>query len=83
MRIYRPEASGLLPAMVFFHGGGWVFGSVASHDALCRRYAHALRALVVSVDYRLAPEVRTGLACKAMLANLLIGQHWKILPLLA
>ena len=59
VRLYRPEASGLLPAMVFFHGGGFVFGSVASHDSLCRRYAHALRALVVSVEYRLAPEVHS------------------------
>lgn len=48
----------MLPIMVYFHGGGWVFGSVTSHDSLCRRYAHALRALVVSVNYRLAPEVR-------------------------
>ncbi|MEM7135987.1 MAG: alpha/beta hydrolase [Myxococcota bacterium] len=56
VRIYRPaieEGSGLL---VYFHGGGWVVGSVASHDERCRRLCHGARSVVMSVDYRLAPE---------------------------
>lgn len=46
----------LLPPIVFFHGGGWVAGSLESHDATCRRLCNAAQALVVSIDYRLAPE---------------------------
>jgi acetyl esterase/lipase len=42
--------------MLYMHGGGWLYGSVKSHDSLCRALADALRAVVVSVDYRLAPE---------------------------
>ncbi|MEM7434800.1 MAG: alpha/beta hydrolase [Myxococcota bacterium] len=56
IRIYRPadqEGSG---ALVYFHGGGWVVGSVASHDERCQRLCHGARCVVVSVDYRLAPE---------------------------
>jgi acetyl esterase len=45
-----------LPVVVFFHGGGWVLGSIASHDALCRRLCNSSGCLVMSVDYRLAPE---------------------------
>ncbi len=45
-----------LPATVFFHGGGFVIGSLASHDALCRRLAVRSGSIVVAVDYRLAPE---------------------------
>jgi acetyl esterase len=59
LRIYRPEsAPAVLPAIVFFHGGGWVFGSLDSHDGLCRRLCRISRCAVVSVDYRLAPENR-------------------------
>jgi len=57
LRIYRPEsASGPLPVIVFFHGGGWVFGSLDSHDGLCRRLCRLTGCGVISVDYRLAPE---------------------------
>jgi acetyl esterase len=45
-----------LPVVVFFHGGGWVVGSIASHDALCRRLCNQSGCIFVSVDYRLAPE---------------------------
>jgi acetyl esterase len=41
---------------VFFHGGGWVFGTIDTHDAACRALANAADATVISVDYRLAPE---------------------------
>jgi acetyl esterase len=56
VRVYRPEADGPLPALVYFHGGGWVVGSLDSHDPVCRRVASRTPAVVVSVDYRLAPE---------------------------
>ena len=58
IRIYRPRGLGarLLPTVAFFHGGGWVFGNRDSHDAVCRILAHQAGALVVSLDYRLAPE---------------------------
>ncbi|MGW5265285.1 alpha/beta hydrolase [Microbispora sp. NPDC004025] len=57
VRIYRPEPDGRpLPVLVYFHGGGWVFGSVERNDALARDLAHRTGAVVVSVDYRLAPE---------------------------
>lgn len=55
VRIYRP-AVGLRPAVVFAHGGGWVIGSVQTHDGSCRLLATLTGAVVVSVDYRLAPE---------------------------
>jgi acetyl esterase len=58
VRIYRPEADGLLPVVVYFHGGGWVIGDIASHDTSCHRMAAGVPAVVVSVDYRLAPEAR-------------------------
>ena len=56
VRIYRPSAQQPLPVVVFVHGGGFVVGSVQTHDALARRIARDGAALVVSVDYRLAPE---------------------------
>ncbi len=61
VRIYRPltaRASEVLPALVFFHGGGWVFGNLDSHDRLCRSLANGAQCCVVAVDYRLAPEHR-------------------------
>ncbi|QFY08957.1 alpha/beta hydrolase fold domain-containing protein [Nonomuraea phyllanthi] len=57
IRIYRADpGDGALPVAVFFHRGGWVYGSVKRSDALCRDLAIRTRAVVVSVDYRLAPE---------------------------
>jgi acetyl esterase len=55
-RLYRAAASGILPVLVFFHGGGWVVGDIESHDTVCRHLANRAGCAVVSVDYRLAPE---------------------------
>lgn len=44
------------PMIVFYHGGGWVTGSIETHEAVCRRMANEGRCLVIAVDYRLAPE---------------------------
>jgi len=55
VRLYRP-ALGTLSTILYFHGGGWVIGSLNTHDAGCRALANATGSLVVSVDYRLAPE---------------------------
>ena len=56
-RLYRPRA-GTLPLLVYFHGGGWVVGSVALSDNYCRALANASGSAVLSVEYRLAPEHR-------------------------
>ena len=58
LRIYTPRGEGPLPALVFFHGGGWVIGSIRSHDNACRALANASGCIVASVEYRLAPEAK-------------------------
>jgi acetyl esterase len=57
VREFRP-AAGSLPAVVYFHGGGWLLGSLDSHQAVCRALANAAGAAVFSVDYRRGPESR-------------------------
>ncbi|MBR8040516.1 alpha/beta hydrolase [Burkholderia cenocepacia] len=60
-RLYLPVAPSLaepLPALVYYHGGGFTVGSVDTHDALCRMFAHDAQCAVLSVGYRLAPEHR-------------------------
>jgi acetyl esterase len=59
IRAYRPAGaakSDVLPALVFFHGGGWTIGDLDTHDVLCRQLASGARCEVFSVEYRLAPE---------------------------
>lgn len=58
LRLYRPAAAGgaPLPGLVYYHGGGWLLGGLDSHDVVCRRFANAAGCVVVSVDYRMAPE---------------------------
>jgi acetyl esterase len=56
VRIYTPDADTPAPAIVYYHGGGWVIGGLDTHDGACRAFANATGAVVVSVDYRLAPE---------------------------
>jgi len=61
LRAYRPAGAAkdqVLPALVFFHGGGWVIGDLDTHDVLCRQLANGARCAVFSVEYRLAPESR-------------------------
>ncbi len=58
IRIYQPTDSDNLPIIVFYHGGGFVIRDLDSHDNGCRRLAHDNKAVVVSVDYRLAPEYK-------------------------
>jgi acetyl esterase len=59
-RVYVPKTlrttDELAPCLVFFHGGGWVIGDLESHDVVCRTLAHEGALIVISIDYRLAPE---------------------------
>jgi acetyl esterase len=59
LRSYRPakvDRNEILPALVFFHGGGWTIGDLDTHDTLCRELASGARCAVLSAEYRLAPE---------------------------
>ncbi|HXQ59250.1 MAG TPA: alpha/beta hydrolase [Acidimicrobiales bacterium] len=58
IRVYRPRAEEAVPVVTYFHGGGWVIGDIDTHDGTCRTLCHRTGAVVVSVDYRLAPEHR-------------------------
>jgi acetyl esterase len=61
LRFYRPlgtEAGKVIPALVYFHGGGWVIGDLDTHDTLCRELCNQSGCAVISVDYRLGPEHR-------------------------
>lgn len=57
-RVYRPVTGQVLPTLVYFHGGGWVWASVDTHDRIAREYAAAAPVTVVSVDYALSPEAK-------------------------
>jgi acetyl esterase len=57
VRVYWPDtADRLLPVVIYFHGGGFALGSIATHEGICRSLAAGTSAIVMSVDYRLAPE---------------------------
>jgi acetyl esterase/lipase len=58
LRVYSPRGvpERVLPGILFFHGGGWVAGSLETHDGFCRRLANETGCRVIAVDYRLAPE---------------------------
>src|SRR3546814_19836280 len=57
VRVYKPAGTvGALPVLVYFHGGGWMTGSIAGSDRAVRLMANEAKAIIVSVHYRLAPE---------------------------
>jgi len=58
VRVYTPEGKTPFPILLYFHGGGWVVGGLETHDGVCRSLARRAGAVVVSVDYRLAPETK-------------------------
>src|SRR6185437_7942317 len=59
-RVYRPDApdGDALPTVLFIHGGGFVIGNIETHDNQARAICRATRSVVVSLDYRLAPETK-------------------------
>jgi acetyl esterase len=79
LRLYRglgTERGAALPALVYFHGGGWVIGDLDTHDGVCRLIASAAGCAVISVDYRLAPEHKFPAAVDdAMTATEWIAAH--------
>ncbi|ROZ75108.1 alpha/beta hydrolase [Ramlibacter sp. WS9] len=73
LRLYRPaggQENQALPALVYFHGGGWVVGDLDTHDTLCRELANGSGCAIVAVHYRLAPEHRFPAAADDALAAL-------------
>ena len=58
IRVYSPDGEGPHGVLVYYHGGGWVIGDLDTHDHACRALCHGAGCVVVSVDYRLAPEHR-------------------------
>lgn len=68
VRVYRPEGDEPLPIVVWLHGGGWALGSIETYDAPVRALTRAAGAIVVSVEYRLAPEHRFPAAVEDSLA---------------
>lgn len=76
IRVYSPTMPLPLPILVYFHGGGWVVGSLNTHDGVCRSLANRTPCLVASVDYRLAPEHRFPAAVEdAWSATTWIAEH--------
>lgn len=69
-RVHRPRTDAPLPVLLYLHGGGWVWGSVDTHDRLMREYAAAAGCAVIGPDYALSPEARFPTAleeCRAVL----------------
>jgi acetyl esterase len=81
-RIYTPnklrQADGIAPCLVFFHGGGWVIGDLDTHDVVCRKLADEGQLIVISIDYRRAPEHKFPAAVDdAIAATAWIAAHAK------
>jgi acetyl esterase len=74
MRLYKPlqpiDSADRLPALVYYHGGGWTIGDLDTHDVLCRQLANGSGCAVVAVDYRLGPEHRFPAAVDDSIAAL-------------
>ncbi|MDQ6659766.1 MAG: alpha/beta hydrolase [Chloroflexota bacterium] len=76
VRIYTPESNGPFGVLIYFHGGGWVLSNLETHDALCRKLANRAACIVVSVDYRLAPEHKFPSAVEdAYAATCWVAEH--------
>ena len=76
VRIYTPDIAKPAPALIYFHGGGWVLGDLESHDHVCRSLANRVPCVVLSVDYRLAPEAKYPAAVEdSMAATEWIAAH--------
>ncbi|MBW6409600.1 alpha/beta hydrolase [Clostridium weizhouense] len=56
VRIYKPESDTKLPIIIYSHGGSWIAGNIDTHDNVCRKISQNTKAIVISVDYGLAPE---------------------------
>ena len=83
LRSYRPagtQPADELPALVYFHGGGWVIGDLDTHDVLCRQLANGARCAVYSVDYRMGPEFPFPAAVDDCMAatRFVAGRHKRI-----
>ncbi len=84
LRIYRPrsvrDTETDVPVVLYFHGGGWVQGNVVMYDPLCTHLAREVRAVVVSVDYRLAPECKAPTAAYDCIdATRWVAEHGDVL----
>ena len=83
-RLYRPHPDRALPVLVYFHGGGWVWASVDTHDRLAREYAVAADVAVLNVDYALSPEAKFPQAleeCAAVVRHVAAhGAEWGLDP---
>jgi acetyl esterase len=76
IRIYVPRGAKPMPGLVYFHGGGWLRGSLQTHDVLCRALADDGSCVVVSVDYRMAPEHKFPAAVDdALAATRWVAEH--------
>ena len=76
LRVYTPDGQPPFPMLVYFHGGGWVIGSIETHDSICRALTNAAGCVTVSVDYRLAPEHRFPAAVEdAYVATAWTAEH--------
>jgi acetyl esterase len=77
-RLVAPSTERGLPILVYFHGGGWVIGSVETHDDLCRRLAKEAGCIVISIEYRMAPEHKLPAPVEdAFAATKWISEHAK------
>jgi len=76
IRVYTPKGEGPFPVVVFFHGGGWVICSIESHDSICRYFCKHAKCVVISVEYRLAPEFKFPIPVEDAYASAAyIAQH--------
>jgi acetyl esterase len=76
VRVYEPAATRPFPVLVYLHGGGWVVGSLETHDGVCRALASRTPCVVAAVDYRLAPEHRFPAALEdAWAATAWVAEH--------